>query len=160
MFEKAQKLEPKNSETYFYQWRLIMDLNWDFPSAEAKLKKALQLKKDNFEYYYRLGNAYMHQEKNKEAKIVFLQWIKLNNKYEKLRLNLWNVYYDLWDRKNGFNAYQSGIKVCSEMCASFYYNLWIEFSNIDNEKAKNYYKKALEINPNHEEARSNYNSLK
>lgn len=154
ILEEALSIDNKNPDIYFYQWRLLMDINGDFLTAEKKLKQAIRLKKDNFEYFYRLWNAFMHQEKNKEAKQAFLMGIQLNKDYEKLYLNLWNVYFDLWERKKWFDAYNKWLKVCWEMCESFYGNIWNEYFYVnDMVRAKYFYEKALKINPNHENSK-------
>lgn len=149
--EQAWEIDNNNPEVYFYQWRLLMDTNWDFYKAEQKLKKALSLNKNNFEYYYRLWNAYTHQWKYKEARSAFLMWIKLNKNYEKLYLNLGNTYFALWETKKWFASYNAWVKICSEMCSGFYHNLGNQYAVNDNIKvAIMYYKKTLRIDPNFE----------
>lgn len=159
--EQAWEIDKNNSEVYFYQWRLLMDTNWDFYTAEQKLKKAISLNKDNFEYYYRLWNSYMHQKKHKEARSAFLMGIKLNKNYEKLYLNLGNTYFALWDKTKWFAAYNTWVKICSEMCSGFYNNLWNEYRDNNNSKlAIIYYTKALKIDPNYRNAKCELELLK
>lgn len=159
--DDAIKLNPDNSEAYFYKWRLIMDIWSPMKLAEEELKKAVALKQDDFRYYYRLWNAYMHEYKNELARDTFLKWIELNDKYEKLHLNLWNVYFKLYEKDKWFESYDRGIKVCKELCDGFYNNLWNEYywSN-EFDIAKKWYEKAIEFNPNHENSKEKLRKMK
>lgn len=148
LLDDAIKIDPNNSEYYFYQWRLKMDI-WDsFEDSEKKLKKAVELKNDDYRYYYRLWNALMHQNKYSEAKENFLKWIALNSDYEKLHLNLWNMYFELWEKEKWYLSYETWLKICKEMCDWFYNNIGNELLNEWKYiEAKESYQKALEITP-------------
>lgn len=145
LLDDAIKLDPNNSQYYYYQWRLIMDIGDSFEKSQKKLEKAIELKKDDFNYYYRLWNALMHQNKYKEAKEKFLKWIELNSNYEKLHLNLWNMYFKLWEREKWYSSYDNWLKVCSEMCDWFYNNIGNElYVDKKYNEAMKSYEKALE----------------
>ena len=154
ILDEALALDKKNSEIYFYQWRLFMDINWDNAKAQKKLITAIKLKRDNFEYYYRLWNSFYDQWKYDIARQLYLIWIKLNGNFEKLYLNLWNTYFKQLKKAFWFQAYQKWLAICSEMCDWFNYNLWNEYyNNWDFQKAISYYESALKINPEHKSAK-------
>lgn len=161
LLDEAIKIDPNNSEYYYYQWRLKMDIGDSFEDSQKKLEKAIELKKDDFNYYYRLWNALMHQNKYSKAKENFLKWIELNSDYEKLHLNLWNMYFKLWEKEKWYLSYEAWLKVCKEMCADFYYNIGNELLNEKKYiEAKISYEKSLEINPTKKETIQNLEYLK
>ena len=150
------EINPKNSELYYLQWRLIMDIWGNISLAEKKLKIAVSLNSKDYRYYYRLWNAYMEQNKNLLARDAFIKWLSLNNNFEKLYLNLGIIYFKLWDREKWYLNYNLWLKICSNECSSFYNNLWNEkLNDWDIKLSKEYYLKALELNPNNEHARNN-----
>lgn len=161
ILEDAQKINPENPDIYFYKGRLLMDITWDFYQAELELKKAISLKTDHFEYYYRLWNAYMHQDKVVLAKENFLKGIELNDNYEKLYLNLGNMNFLLWEDQEWYDNYNKWLKVCHEMCDSFYFNIWKELYNSwKYEEWRKSVEKAYEINPSEEKYKRTLDSFK
>lgn len=153
--EKAQELNESNSEIYYYKWRLIMDIWSPYKYAIEQLEKAIEIKNDDFNYYYRLWNAYMHDKQFELAKQNFLKWLDLNNKYEKLYLNLWNVYFALWTKNKWYEAYNNWLKICEEKCDWFNNNIWLELYNEwKYSQAKIYFEKAIELNPDYTTAKS------
>ncbi|MDD3793916.1 MAG: hypothetical protein PHI37_03830 [Candidatus Gracilibacteria bacterium] len=161
ILEDAQKINPENPDIYFYKGRLLMDITGDFYQAELELKKAISLKTDHFEYYYRLGNAYMHQDKVVLAKENFLKGIELNDNYEKLYLNLGNMNFLLGEDQEGYDNYNKGLKVCHEMCDSFYFNIGKELYNSGKyEEGRKSVEKAYEINPSEEKYKRTLDSFK
>lgn len=150
--EDAQELDPKNPDIYFYQWRLFMDISWDFVASQKKLEYAISLNSKNFEYHYRLGNAFLHQEKYDLAVQSYIKWIKLNRNYEKLFLNLWLAESKLGKKKLAIALYKYGLKMCTNECVSFNNNLSVEYFDLkDYKNAKIYTQAALKINPNYKD---------
>lgn len=145
----AESYNPNIADIYYYRGKILMDI-WSFDdTAEKEFKKAIELKKDDFNYYYRLWNSLNEQKKYEEAILVYLKWIELNDKYEKLYLNIWNAYYDLWKNEKTLEYYNKWIAICSEMCSSFYYNIWNHlFYDEKYVESIPYLDKAIELNNN------------
>lgn len=152
--EDALESNPNNSELYFYQWRLIMDIGNSFHKAEEKLLKAVELNQGDYRYYYRLWNAYMHQDKYELAKDAFIKSIELDKDFEKSHLNLWNMYFKLWEDDKWYESYRNWMKICKNHCDSYNYNMWLHlYNDWEYLEARSYIEISLSINPNREDSK-------
>lgn len=161
VLDNILETEPNNDKALYLQWRLLMDINGDFKLAQQKLEKTITLNNNNFNYYYRLWNSLMHQDKYEEAKVQFLKWIDLEKNYEKLYLNLGNMYFDLNEDEKWFSAYEKGIKICKTHCDWFYHNMGNQYyHNKENTKAIFWYEKVTKNHKNYVNLQKSIETLK
>lgn len=159
--EELLSINPESAEAYFYQGRLIMDINESFSLSEEKLLKAVELKDDHFEYYYRLWNAYRSQKKYDEAIEVYKKWIDLNKDYPKLYLNLGLTYSYVKKFEIAIDTLMKAVPICDENCYKVYSNLWYSHYSMNNhDEAKKWYEKVIEIKPDHIDANKALGILK
>lgn len=103
--------------------------------------------------YYE-GNKYNDEWKYDLAIAKYQEWLRINDRFERLYLNLWNVYEKTWRQWEAIDLYIKGIPVCKEWCDSLNFNIWnIYFREWKYEKAIPYLDEALKKNPSHEKAR-------
>lgn len=157
-FAEALKYDSHNHEVY-YKIANISHKNKEYSSAISYLKKASELCPTNAEYKTSLAFVFDDIGHFEEAAVAFDEALKI----EPLNVDTWVSKGVLLAKHR---RYSEAIELFSQVLsikesADVYYNLALAYEYAGNIKlAYNNYKKAIELAPDHIEAKNNFNILK
>lgn len=128
--------------------------------SEGYFKTALDLEPNNKDAMYGLGMLYQEQDKLDEAVALYKKITALDTTYAIAYFNQAYLYMTRSDYLDSAVFYFEKAIAADTLYADAYNNLGLTYEKKgQKEKAKKYYRKALELNPQHEKARKNIETL-
>lgn len=157
-FFEALKYDEENDDVYFQLGKCNYYIK-SFQDAIAHFKRAIAIKPTESNYYFGLGCVYDAMGQSKNAEVAFFDALNINPMNIQAR-----IAYAISLTKE--LEYAKSIEHFSEVLkyipndADTIYNLALAYEMVgDYERAIKFYKKALEVDKNHKEARHNIELL-
>lgn len=152
------KYNPENAEIYYYLAQINQKAK-DFEKAASLLKKALSFEK-KVKYYVMLGYIYDAQSSSILARKAFEDALRLDEK-NIAAMSFLGIFYAQEKKYERAIALFSQIIENDKNNEDSYYNIALCYEYSDNKnKAYEYYKKLLQINPQHQGAKNSISVLK
>lgn len=148
-FDKAIKLDPKNSESYVFQGNCYYDKR-KYARAIENYDKAIELKPNSAFFYNNRGSAYADLGKYDRAIIDYNKAIELDREFAMAHYGLGLVYFDLRSYEKSIEEYSKAIEL-NPNYAEAYNNraasrAKLKDSNTD--ACIDDWEKAIQLNPN------------
>ena len=159
--EKMPALDPKILSSAYTDYGIDLLLRNEINKAKKYLKKAIAKHKENLDAYIFLGDAELRDKKYKDAIENYFEAINRNSAYTPYVISrIENAFY----QNNAFNDYSTRIReeLAEQVDNSDMHFALARFLKKRHllDEAQREFKKAIEFNPTHIEAREEYiNSL-
>ncbi|MCB0479368.1 MAG: tetratricopeptide repeat protein [Crocinitomicaceae bacterium] len=128
--------------------------------AEGYFRSALSIEPLNRDAFYGLGMLYQNQKKLDSAMAQYQTIVELDSTYSIAWYNQGWIYMNYSDEIDSAIYFFEKAIISDSLYADAYNNMGYCFEKKKElEKAKSYYLKAIQINPNHDVARKNLNTL-
>lgn len=156
--EKAGTQSELSDIDYFMEAeRLFKDKN--YKEAEKYYLKAVSFESDNDLIYGRLGVIYTKNNNLKDAKEALKMAVKLNPENGYYQNNLGSVLYNLERYQEALLYFENAVNIDGKI-AKRWINLGLCLEKMgEKEKAKEAYKKAIELEPNNKEYQKLLNEI-
>ncbi|MCG8570514.1 MAG: AAA family ATPase [Spirochaetes bacterium] len=124
----------------------------DYDNAVDILKKIVQKNPRHFPSYEKLAQIEAARGNPKDSINYYKKYLRFNSDNSDVLNDMGNIYFDMKDYKNSIKCYQKTIKLEPDAYWA-YYNIGLATLELDNssdkaiEHAKNWFKKAIRINP-------------
>lgn len=153
-FFEALKYNEENDEVYFQLGKCNYYIK-SFQDAISHFKRAIAIKPQESTYYFGLGCAYDDMGSVKNAKIAFFDAININPMNTQARIAYAITLTKELEYAKSIEQFLEVLKYIPDN-ADTHYNLALAYELVgDVERAVKYYKKALDLNPKHVEAKHN-----
>ncbi len=157
-FFEALKYDEENDEVYYELGRCNYYIK-SFQDSIAHFKRAIAIKPQESRYYFGLGCAYDEMGAIKNAKIAFYDAINIDPMNTSARIAYAIMLTKELEYAQSIEQFSEVLKYIPDN-ADTLYNLALAYELVgDIERAIKYYKKALEVEPKHKEAKHNLELL-
>jgi tetratricopeptide (TPR) repeat protein len=132
----------------------------DFPEAESVLREGVELYPENNVLRNNLGALLEILNRVDEAEELLKAALADEPSLPQLSKNLGDLHYRAARYDDAWDAYQRAVKLQPELGDDVYFKLGnIAYKRMDRELASEYWKRALELHPNHELAQTNLETV-
>ena len=157
-FFEALKYDEENDEVYFQLGKCNYYIK-SFQDAIAHFKRAITIKPQESLYYFGLGCAYDELGQTKNAKLAFYDAISINPMNTKARIAYAISLTKELEYAQSIEQFNNVLKYIPDN-ADTLYNLALAYDLVgDVERAIKFYKKAIDADKNHKEAKHNLELL-
>ena len=153
-FFEALKYNEENDEVYWQLGKCNYYIK-SFQDSIAHFKRAIAIKPQESMYYFGLGCAYDEMGSTKNAKVAFYDAININPMNTQARIAYAISLTKELEYAQSIEQFNTVLKYIPDN-ADTMYNLALAYELVgDNERAIKFYKKALDVEPEHKEAKHN-----
>ncbi len=145
---------------WFWMRSLASGARGEFEEAESILRRGLELYPENTVLRNNLGALLELIGQTKEAEEILEQAFADEPSLPQLSKNLGDLFYRAGRHDDAWETYQRAIKLQPQLGDDVYFKLGnIAYKRLDRELASEYWTKAMAINPQHELARTNLETV-
>ncbi len=149
------------SEIWYWARALTAGSQQDYARAEAVLREGLEHFPEHAVLRNNLGALLELQGRVDEAEVILKAAMADEPSVPQLSKNLGDLYYRSGRYDEAWDSYQRATKLQPELGDDVYFKLGnIAYKRLDREMAAEYWSQALELNPTHELARTNLDTVR